>query len=299
MKLIPGEKTQAQTEKNMLKNYAGLCKIKISLFSTLSAATGYIMAGHNIHADMLPVLAGVFLLACGACALNQYQERSTDALMERTKSRPLPSGAITPATALRFSVMLLLSGFFILLIQGHTASSVLGAAAVFWYNGVYTYLKRMTAFASVPGAVVGAIPPAMGWSAAGGDLLDVKLTALCAFFFIWQVPHFWLFFLSYSDDYKRAGLPTIGDIFSKGQISRITSVWILSTAAAGLVLPLYIISSHNILYAVLFAACLWLMMGSVFVMRQGSQPFPFSTAFNRINLYMLLSMLVMNGERFM
>lgn len=277
--------------------YVRLCKIKISLFATLSAATGYILAGQGTQVNILILLAGVFLLACGACALNQYQERGTDALMKRTKFRPLPSGKITSAAALRFSLILFTAGFFILLGHGHIISSILGAAAVLWYNGVYTYLKRMTAFAPVPGALIGAIPPAMGWTAAGGTLSDSRIIIFCVFFFIWQVPHFWLLFLSNSEDYRKAGFPTIADKFSEGQISRITSVWIFSTAAAGLTLPLFIISLHNIFYAVLFAACLWLIMRGIIFMRRSRNPILFSASFDRINIYMLIVMIIVNGTK--
>ncbi len=272
-----------------------LCKIKISLFSALSAATGFMLSGAGLNVKFTIMATGVFFLASGACALNQYQERETDALMERTKSRPLPSGKIRPQEALLLSVILILSG--LLLLAGISFSaSLLGVSAVIWYNGVYTHLKRISAFAPAPGALIGTIPPAIGWSSAGGDLLDPRLLTLCVFFFIWQVPHFWFLSLSNAADYKKAGLPTIGEIFSEGQISRITSVWILSMAVAGLTLQLYIISSHHILNAGLCAACLWLFAGGFTCIRQSSTPLPSHKAFNRINMYMLLSMLILSGE---
>ncbi len=254
------------------------------------------LSGAGVNVNFIFMVTGVFLLASGACALNQYQERETDALMERTKLRPLPSGKIRPQEALLLSVMLILSGLLLLLTAVSFTASVLGVSAVVWYNGVYTNLKRISAFALVPGAILGAIPPAIGWSSAGGNLLDPMLLALCIFFFIWQVPHFLFLSLSNSGDYKKAGLPTIGDIFGKEQIARINSVWILSMSVAGLTLQLYIISSQHMLNAGLLAACLWLFIGGFSCMRHSSTPLPSHTAFNRINVYMLLSMLVLNGE---
>lgn len=279
-----------------VKYWPRLCKIKISLFSAFSAATGSILSGAGLDANFIFMVTGVLLLASGACALNQYQERHIDALMERTKSRPLPSGKISPREALSVSVILVLSGFLLLLGAAGFTASVLGASAVVWYNGVYTNLKRISAFAPIPGAVIGAIPPAIGWSAAGRNLFDPMLLALCVFFFIWQVPHFLFLSLSNAGDYKKAGLPTIGDIFSKGQIARINSVWILSMAVACLNLQLYIISSHNVLNAGLLAACLFLFIGGLICIRRRSTQIHFNAAFNRINLYMLVSMLVLNGE---
>lgn len=278
------------------KYYPVLCKIKISLFSAFSAATGFMLSGAGLNVNFIIMVTGVFLLASGACAMNQYQERETDALMERTKSRPLPSGKIRPWEALLLSTILILSGLTLLLAGVSATASVLGLSAVIWYNGVYTNLKRITAFAPVPGALIGAVSPAIGWSSAGGDLLDPRLLALCVFFFLWQVPHFWFFSLSNAGDYKKAGLPTIGEIFSKGQISRIASVWILSMALAGLTLQLYIISARHILNAGLYATCLWLFIGAFSCIRLSSNPLPSRAAFNRINMYMLLSMLILTGE---
>ena len=211
------------------------------------------------------------------------------------KSRPLPSGAVSPASALLFSVMLLAAGLFVLSGSGFLTSALLGAGAVVWYNGVYTYLKRATAFAAVPGAITGAIPPAMGWAAAGGDLSDIKISAVCVFFFIWQVPHFLLLFLSNSEDFRKAGFPVITDNFSEDQILRITSIWVLSTAAAGLIMPLFIISSPVFFNAVLLAACLWLVVGGTIFIRKNRNTSLFSAAFNRINIYMLIIMLLISG----
>ncbi|MBI5664647.1 MAG: protoheme IX farnesyltransferase [Nitrospirae bacterium] len=280
-----------------VKYWPGLCKIKISLLSAFSAATGAILSGAGLDVNFTIMVTGVFLLASGASALNQYQEREIDALMERTKSRPLPSGNISPREALYLSAALILSGTLLLLARSYFTAAALGVFAVVWYNGVYTDLKRLSAFAPVPGALVGAIPPAIGWSSAGGDLLDPMLPALCVFFFIWQVPHFLFLSLSNAKDYKKAGLPTISGIFSNGQIARINSVWILSMAVAGLALQLYIISSYHIFNSGLFAACLFLFIGGFTCISRHSTRIPFRTAFNRINMYMLLSMLILTGER--
>jgi len=277
------------------KYYPGLCKIKISLFSAFSAATGFMLTGSALDMKFGVMVTGVFILASGACALNQYQERETDALMERTKSRPLPSGEISRQEALHVSVTLILSGL-VLLSGINSAASVFGLSAVIWYNGVYTHLKHKSALAPLPGAVIGALPPAIGWVSAGGALFDPRLLALCVFFFIWQVPHFWFLSLSNTEDYKKAGLPAVGEIFSKEQISRITSVWILSMAVAGLTLQLYIISTHQTLNAMLYAAGLWLFAGGFTCIRQSPAPLPSHKAFNRINMYMLLSMLILTGE---
>ena len=183
--------------KTSLSSYIELCKIRIALLSSFSAATGFLLAATELRPEIIILILGVFLLACGSSGLNQYQERETDAAMPRTGNRPLPSGRIKPVNALYFSLWLLFSGTSTLLLTGALSAPLLGLFAVAWYNGVYTFLKKKTAFAVVPGALIGAIPPAIGWIAGGGAMGDTKLLMLCFFFFLWQVPHSWLFIMHY------------------------------------------------------------------------------------------------------
>src|SRR5574341_2694095 len=165
----------------ILKPYLTLCRIGVSALAACSAATGYILSSHQPSAAMMVPAAGVFLLASGSSALNQFQERRTDALMERTRKRPLPTGVMRPMHALIVSLMLMAAGLILLGTAGMGAV-FLGLSAILWYNGLYTWLKKKTAFAAVPGAVIGAVPPAIGWTAAGGALPDAGLFALCALF---------------------------------------------------------------------------------------------------------------------
>ena len=103
----------------LLRKYMQLCKMKISLLSSFSAVTGFALSAHAFPLDICTPAAAVFLLACGACALNQYQERDVDALMPRTRNRPVPSGKITPGRALVFSIVLMASGLLMLLLSGY------------------------------------------------------------------------------------------------------------------------------------------------------------------------------------
>src|SRR5512147_2911978 len=136
-------------------SYAELCKLRISLLSAFSAGMGFLLSAHRIGSEMLSATFGVFLLSCGACALNQFQERDVDALMPRTSGRPLPSGRIGPGNAFCFAAVLILLGELIFLVTDEITSSMLGLFAVVWYNGVYTALKKKTAFAALPGALLG------------------------------------------------------------------------------------------------------------------------------------------------
>ncbi|OGP98915.1 MAG: hypothetical protein A2026_07640, partial [Deltaproteobacteria bacterium RBG_19FT_COMBO_46_12] len=206
-----------------------LTKVKISLFTTLSTSAGFILTGQGLSQEMILPVLGVLFLASGSCALNQYQERWQDQRMERTQGRPLPSKKLSPFTALKISIGLLLFGSILLYVGAPGSALALGLFAVFWYNGVYTLLKRKSAFAAVPGALVGAIPPVIGWiSGKGFFSLDPQILAVSFFFFIWQVPHFWLFLLIFDRDYEKAGLPSLTKIFTSAQLRRITFVWILA-----------------------------------------------------------------------
>jgi len=220
-------------------SYPELCKIKISFFAALSAGAGFFLASSGSVSGMLILTMGVFILACGSSALNQYQERETDGLMARTKKRPIPSGRIAPLRALCFSLALIIAGILSLLLMGAIPALLLGAFTVVWYNGVYTFLKRKTAFAVIPGALVGAIPPAIGWFAGGGALWDPKLAVTCFVFFMWQVPHFWVLLFNYGREYEEAGLPSLSDLFSRTQLQRITSQWIFAMVVSCFLPVLY------------------------------------------------------------
>ena len=145
-----------------------LVKLVLSLAIALSSAAGYIFYSHIFSYGFLFCIAGVFMLSAGAAALNQYQEREQDALMDRTRNRPIPSGDITPRQALVTAVILAISGTVILWAGSGWLPALLGAGNLAWYNGVYTPLKRKSHFAVLAGAVNGAVPPAIGWTALCG-----------------------------------------------------------------------------------------------------------------------------------
>ena len=256
---------------NLLK----LCKTRISLLAALSTAAGWVLASDVVSYEMLPAAAGVFFLSCGACALNQVQERVTDALMERTRTRPIPTGRISPRKALRIALVLCLAGASLLAMTPSLTPLMLGLVAVFWYNGVYTFLKRISPWAAVPGALTGALPPMIGWAAAGGRLLDPQIMAVAFFMFLWQVPHFCLLVLNDPKDYERAGLPTIATIFTRKQLQRVTFVWILSVAVACLILPIFGIVQSFMNYAALSAAAFWLAWAASSLVRKDTRQIPF------------------------
>jgi protoheme IX farnesyltransferase len=276
----------------LTKKSISLYRLPIAFFTVYSAVTGHLLGPAASIRTGIPTAAAVFILAAGASALNQYQERNFDSRMKRTRFRPLPSGLVSVTEVLSVSCLAILFGVAVLAFAGGLLSFLLGVLAVVWYNGVYTLLKRSTAFAAVPGAVVGMIPPAIGWSTSGGNLADPRLFFLCFLFFMWQVPHFWLQVLDHGEEYENAGLPTLAGLVTKAQIARITFAWIAAVAASGLMLPLYGALTSPFLYgSLVLPGAIWTVLkGLKLLSRQQTQEIPRS-AFRTINAFLLLVMM--------
>jgi len=271
-----------------------LTKFRISLFSTLSTFAGFILAQRGVSRDAILPMLGVFFLASGSCALNQYQERKNDQQMERTQNRPIPSKRLSPPTALKISLCLLFFGSIFLYIGAHWSALGLGLFAALWYNGVYTFLKRKSAFAAIPGALIGAIPPLIGWvSGKGFFSLDPQILAISFFFFIWQVPHFWLLLLNGGRDYEKAGLPSLSRIFTSVQLSRITFIWIFATAAACMMIPLFGIVESHFIHGSLFFIAFWLVWKSLRLLTESGRKFFFPFTFKIINSYALVVIILL------
>jgi len=245
-----------------LLDCARLCKIGVSSVAAGSAAAAFLIRSPMPTAEALLVWAAVFVLACGACALNEFQDRASDARMERTRQRPLPSGAVRPAAALILASGLLAAGS-AMLAAGGLPAVLLGVAAVVWYNGVYAYLKRTSAFAAVPGALAGVLAPAIGWVWAGGSPALAGFWPLGLFFFIWQVPHFWLVVLDRGTEYRKAGLPSLTDHLSPDQIRRVVSLWVMASAACSALLAVPGSGGPEVTGPVILVAATWLAVRAI------------------------------------
>lgn len=243
------------------------------------------------------VAFGVFLLASGSSSLNEYQEREYDARMERTKNRPIPAGLISPNSALILSMVLLTSGSAIIYLVSNISSLLLGILAFIWYNLIYTPLKRKYVMAVVPGSLIGAIPPVIGWAAAGGSPFDLHILAVALFFFIWQIPHFWLLLLIYGNDYASAGFPTLTKIFSNGQLSRITFIWIVALAVSGLFIPVFNVSSNIFSLLAMIMSGLWLLLETKAILSRYLEKVNFRKAFISVNLYVLAVILIISFDK--
>ncbi|MDA8086696.1 MAG: protoheme IX farnesyltransferase [Nitrospiraceae bacterium] len=251
------------------RKWLELCRIRISFFSVLAAATGYLLAAPRPGTRIALLAPGVMLLACGASAINQFLERKTDALMPRTSGRPVPSGRTSPAGAFLFSICLISLGTAALFWSRGPLPAGMGLFTAFWYGAVYTPLKRKTPFAVAPGALTGAMPFAIGWAYAGGSLSDPRCILPCFFFYMWQMPHFWLFISQYGGEYEKAGLPSLTKVFSERQLARVICSWSLSCGAGAMLLA-YCASGGIIIYGLAAAAACLALSGAA-MLKMGSE----------------------------
>ena len=265
-----------------------LTKLRISGASTFTAAAGYVAFRRGADAGLVTTLLGILLLAMGSSALNEVQEHRYDALMPRTANRPIPRGDLSPARGALIAAVLALAGFLVLLLAHNLASALLGALALAWYNGFYTPLKRISAFAVVPGSLIGALPPAIGWTAAGGSAADPSVLALAFVFFIWQVPHFWLLVGLHAEGYEGAGYPTLVGLLGRPRLSRLTFTWTCATAAACGLLPLFRVLGSWPAEIMLGLGALWLLMGSLPLLRPAQDAPLYRRVFMNINLFALV-----------
>jgi protoheme IX farnesyltransferase len=262
-----------------------LTKLSISSASTLTAAAGYLACLRTAHWGLVTVLLGTLLLALGASALNEVQESRLDARMQRTRNRPLPAGRISRLAGLAIGGGLAAGGFAILLVCHGWAPALLGALALVWYNGLYTPLKRVTAFAIIPGALIGSLPPAIGWAAAGGSLASPAMLSLCLLFFLWQVPHFWMLMLLHDQDYGRADFPTLSRHFRIDQSARLSFTWMAATAFSCAFMPCFGAVASIPGMVMLALASLWLVWKATALLRFRPDDALFRRTFWNINLY--------------
>jgi len=215
-----------------------LIKYKLSLAVTLSAATGFILNNGHFESRLLLLIGGVFCLAGGSAAFNQVQESHRDELMARTRNRPIPSGQLSRSDGFTIAKGFCLAGLFLLSALG-LAQALLGMLTLLLYNGLYTWLKPRTSFAVLPGGLVGAIPPIIGWTAAGGEILHPNIIFIATLMFLWQMPHFWLLTIRYGEEYEAAGFKTLKKTLDDNQIKRLIIWWMVISLIFLLTAPLF------------------------------------------------------------
>ena len=191
-------------------DFFALTKPRLNFLVVATSAAGYYLGaiGAPELAPMAQAVAGTALVAGGAAVLNQVYERDTDALMRRTRMRPLPDGRVAPGDAAIYGGALAVGGLALLALRANGIAALLALATLVVYLIVYTPMKRRSSIATLVGAVPGALPPLIGWAAAHGSI-SIGGWALFAIVFLWQIPHFMAIAWLYRDDYRKAGFPLL------------------------------------------------------------------------------------------
>jgi protoheme IX farnesyltransferase len=191
-------------------DFVSLAKPRLNLLVVASTLVGYAMAdGEALGVVRVAgLLLGTGLVAGGASAFNQVLERDLDALMRRTRMRPLPDERLQPAEGVLFGSAITLAGLLMIVASANLLAAAVALATLLTYLVVYTPLKRRSSFGTVIGAIPGALPPIIGW-AAGDGALPLQAWTLFGIMFLWQLPHFLAIAWMYREDYARAGFPML------------------------------------------------------------------------------------------
>jgi len=199
-------------------DYLALTKPRLNVLVVATSAAGYYLGstGAIDALSMTEAVVGTALVAGGAAVLNQLYERDTDALMRRTRMRPLPAGRVSTDTARAFGLVLSTAGLVILAARANWLSAGLAFATLLTYLVIYTPMKRRSPLSTIVGAVPGALPALIGWTASHGSI-DRSGAALFAIVFCWQLPHFMAISWLYRDDYAKAGFPMLPVIDPDGR----------------------------------------------------------------------------------
>lgn len=212
----------------MIRDLIVLTKVRVNALVVATTAGGYYMAAPAVIDWTTLILTCLFtaLVASGAAAINQVDERDTDRLMTRTRQRPLAAERMTPATGRLIAVALSGAGLAGLWLIANLEAALVALVTLVTYALVYTPLKRRSSLSTVVGAVPGALPPLIGWAAAGGSLATLAPWSMFGFMFLWQLPHFLAIAWIYRDEYARAGLPMLPVIDAEGAMTgRQAMIW--------------------------------------------------------------------------
>lgn len=270
--------------------YLKLIKYLLTLTVAFSGVAGYLLFNKEWDFTLWQFFAGLYLMAGGASALNQWQERHRDIHMTRTRKRPIPSGQISPNRALAIAWGCIAVGG-ILLAAHQPVTALLGLTNVLVYNYIYTPSKTKSPFSIFPGSLVGALPPLMGWTMAGGSLSDAHIYFLAGFIFLWQIPHFWLLLIKYGEDYEQAGFASLMRTFELKQIKILVVIWAGITSAFLMLFPLFgIVLPASSAYALLAVNLLFIALFTFLLF--GKSPRSVRMPFMVINFYMIGALLI-------
>lgn len=256
------------------RDYVQLAKPRITILELLTAVAGMYLATYGaIPLDVAAAtLLGAGMLAVSANTFNQYLERRLDAKMQRTAERPLPTGRISPVGAALFGFVNVAIGMTVLVLAVNWTTAILGLASWFLYVAVYTPLKVRTTLNTTVGAVSGAIPIVMGWTAAGGAL-DVTALGLFGVIFFWQYPHFMAIAWLCREDYTAAGYKMDSVVEPSG-----ARAGVIAVAGAAMLLPVAVLpairttfSAQDYLVVATVLNALLIIAAGMFLLRRGDR----------------------------
>ena len=251
-----------------------LVKARLSVLTVATAMAGFALGVRDTWSWLLlaSTLVGTALSAAGAAALNQWWERDLDARMKRTRERPLPAGRMAASDALLTGVVLSVSGVLLLALFANLLAAGLAAATIIFYILIYTPLKRVTALNTIVGAVPGALPPLIGWTAARGSINAEGLT-LFAILFLWQMPHFLAIAWLYRADYAQAGFKMLSENDETGAVTgRQAFIYALALLAVSLLPSVFFDYSAVYFYGALLLGAGFASMAANFAVSGGSIP---------------------------
>lgn len=274
-----------------------IVKVKITVLVSLTTALGYFLGTNKLSLEIFYPVIGIFILACGSAALNHYQERDADALMNRTRSRPIPTGKINANSVLLISFGLLVTGSVLLILKTNVITLIIGLLAFFWYNVIYTPLKKKMVFAIIPGSVVGALPPLAGWAATGNNIFDINILYIALYFFVWQIPHFWLLLLIFGNDYEKGGFPVITNRFDKNIIINITVIMLVSTVFIAALFPVFNLLHYSASSYILWFSCLLMIIETLRFLFSDYSNKNILKTFVNINLFTLLIITILSLDK--
>ena len=245
-----------------IRLYYNLCKPSIVYGNALTAIAGFFLASHGSFqlGVFLAMIAGISLVVASACVFNNYIDRDIDGKMGRTKDRALVSGSIPPSYALIYGAVLGVAGMKLLILYTNLLTAGVALFGFVIYVFVYTYAKRITVFSTDIGALSGAVPPVVGYTALSNNL-DAGAILLFLILFVWQMPHFFAISIYREEDYRAAGMPVrpiVTDIFRTKLIMAFYAATFIFAA-----LTLTIIGLAGYAYAVVLAltSVVWFVIG--------------------------------------
>jgi len=286
------------TYRSLVRDYILLTKPGIVLLVLITTLTGMYLAKRGFPDPWLVfwTLLGTGLASAGSAVLNQVFERDIDALMSRTKDRPLPSGNVNPASAFLFGITLILVSLYLMLTFTNILATFFTAFASFVYVVVYTLiLKRKSPLATEIGGISGALPPVIGYTAVSGHL-SMEPVILFLIMFFWQPPHFWVLAVKYAEDYEKAGIPTLP--VAKGIfITKVKTLFYTASLLPLSLLPtIYGMTGMVYFYGALFLSITYLFLTFLFFISK-NQKGMFLFFYSIIYLAILFSLMVFDMVR--